>query len=445
MIKIKLIHSFKKNINDFFLYLNLIFIYLLVSKYANFLEPFEDEITSLISGVSFLQNLNFNGSPLIEGNYSPYLTSGPIASIGSGFGWILTKNFVFARIFNFYFLVLLIYFLLKLSEIFKNNSRFFNLNLILISLTLLPWWFGSLYSLGEMFSSALFVVSILIINSHKNLAFFIMGFSIIFGKLIQILLVVPFIFIYLLSTKKLSFINIFNLLLPFLIYISLIFFKTENFNFVDYFTSYLSIIYNHQSSGLKINGFFNLQNILNQLNSSEFIQWSLITKVRVFITPLIFIFILYSERKKIDKLLNSSYAIIFSILTPYLWFLFLSQTKWIRYSQHFLFLIIFFSLIILFSEIELSSISVLVLLFNISLFLSSELVLILFLCTLFKRKDSGLFKKLILIVLVLNTLNLLIESQNLTEYDLNLESCKNSLTSMKCVEDYLPYNFFNNT
>ena len=442
MGKNKLIHSFKKNINNYFLYFNLVFIYLLVNKYGNFLEPFEDEITSLISGVSFLQNLNFNGSPLIEGNYSPYLTSGPISSIGSGFGWILTKNFVFARIFNFYFLVLLMYFLFKLSEIFKNNSNFFNFNLILFSLTIIPWWFGSLYSLGEMFSSALFVVSILLIKSHKNLAFFIMTFSIIFGKLIQILLVLPFIFVYLLSTKKLNFVNILNLLSPIILYISLIFFKTEDFNFVDYFTSYLSIIYNHQSSGLKVISLFNLENIINQLNSSEFIQWSLITKIRVLVTPLIFIFILYSERKKIDKLFHSSYAIIFSLLIPYLWFVFLSQTKWIRYAQHFLFIVVFLSLIILFSEIKLSSSTVLILVFNLSLFLSSELVLLLFLCTLFKRKNNLKFKKLILIVLVLNSLNLLVESQSLIQYDLNLESCKNSLTSIKCVEDYLPYQFF---
>ena len=87
-----------------------------------------------------------------------------------------------------------------------------------------------------------------------------MGFSIIFGKLIQILLVIPFIFIYIMTVKKISFLNLFNFILPFLIYILLVSFKTEDFNLIDYFASYLEIIYNHQSSGLKVVDIFNLEN-----------------------------------------------------------------------------------------------------------------------------------------------------------------------------------------
>ncbi len=429
------------NVDKYFLYLNLFLIYFLVRKYSNYLEPFEDEITSLLSGVSFLQNLDFDGTPLINGNYSPYLTSGPIASIGSGAGWLLTNNFVIARVINFYFLISLVYVLINFTNFFKTQSRLFVFNIVLLITTLLPWWYGSLYSLGEMFSSALFALSILLVKTNRNLAFFIMGFSIIFGKLIQILLVGPFIFIYILTVKKINFYNILNFVFPFLIFFTLVAIKNTNFNLFDYLTSYFEIIYNHQSSGLQVNDFFSLENFLQQLNSSEFSQWTLITKIRVLISPIIFSFILLKESKNLKTIFDSSYAVIFSILLPYAWFVFLSQTKWIRYSQHYLYLILFFSIIILFTETELSPISHNLLIFNISLFLSSEILLILFLGTLFIKKNILLFKKLTLIFLILNSLNQVIESQNLPNYNLNFENCKESLSSIKCVEDYLPYKF----
>ncbi len=294
-----------------------------------------------------------------------------------------------------------------------------------------------------MFSSALFAISILLIKTNKNLAFFIMGFSIIFGKLIQILLVIPFIFIYIMTVKKISFLNLFNFILPFLAYISLVSFKTEDFNLIDYFASYLEIIYNHQSSGLKVIEIFNLENFLLQLNNSEYSQWTLITKIRVLIAPIIFLIVMFIEREKFNKIVVSSYGIIFSILPAYIWFLIFSQTKWIRYSQHFLYLILFFSIIILFSETKLSSLPTLLLVLNISLFLSSEILLVLFLCSLFVKNNLFMFKKILLIILILNSLNLLIESHHLPIYNLNFESCKNNLSSMACVDDYLPYKFVN--
>lgn len=431
-----------KNIDKYFLFLNLFFTYFLVRKYSNHLEPFEDEMTSLLSGVSFLQNLDFDGSPLITGNYSPYLTSGPVSSIGSGLGWLLTENLIIARIFNFYFLVLLTYVLLNITNLFKHEGHLFKLNIVLLTFTLLPWWYGSLYSLGEMFSSALFAVSILLIKTNKNLAIFIMGFSIIFGKLIQILLVIPFLFTYLIIIKKINFYNLINFLMPFFIFFSIAAIKTNNFNFVNYVTSYTEIIYNHQSSGLKIRNLLNIENFLYQLNSSEFSQWTLITKMRVLITPIIFSFILFKERKSLKILFDSTYPLIFSILFPYAWFVFLSQTKWIRYSQHYLYLILLFSIILLFTDKKLSKFTYYLLVFNISLFLSSGILLIIFLSILSVRKNRLLFKKLALILLILNSLNLVFESQNLPNYNLNFETCKASLSSITCVEEYLPYKLF---
>ena len=293
-----------------------------------------------------------------------------------------------------------------------------------------------------MFSSALFALSILLIKTNKNLAFYIMGFSIIFGKLIQILLVAPFLFTYLIIIKKINFYNLINFLIPFLIFFSLVSLKSDNFNFINYVISYSEIIYNHQSSGLIIGNSLNFENFLQQLNSSEFSQWTLITKMRVLITPIIFSLILFKERKNLKTLFDSIYPLIFSILFPYAWFVFLSQTKWIRYSQHYLYLILLFSIILLFTEKRLSTFTYYLLVFNISLFLSSGILLIIFLSLLSVRKNLLLFKKLALIILILNSLNLVFESQNLPNYNLNFETCKVSLSSTTCVEEYLPYKFF---
>ena len=421
--------------------LNSIATFLIVKNYANFLEPFEDEITSILSGVTFIESLDFNGSPLIIGNYSPYLTSGPVASIGSALGWIFTKNFVISRIFNFYFLMIFVYLLFAGVKKFKNEEVFLKLNFILFAIILTPWWFGSLYSLGEMFSSTIFALSILLIKNKTNLALFLMSFSVVFGKFIQILLVVPFLIIYIFINKKFETINAIFFIAPIFVYFLLVNIKLDSFNIFDYLEQYIGIIYSHQSSGFSLLSSLSLNNILTNLNNSEFSQWSTITKLRVVIAPIIFSGVLLLERKNLKTHFSSVFPFLISVNVPYIWFLFFSETKWIRYSQHFVYLVVFFSLLFLLFEYNLSTSGKTILILNLSLFMSSVATLIIFIISLFFLKKQELFRSVLMIFLLFNSINLLYESNKLLPYNLDIRSCKENISSLSCVNDYLQYNF----
>ena len=201
--------KYKKSFDIFeskfvYIYLSLIlfFSYLTVKNFSNYLKPFEDEITSMLSGISFIQTLDFDGSPLILGNYSPNLTSGPLASFGSSIGWLISKkDFSVSRQFNFIYLVLLAFLLISLNKNLLNSGYMQNLFFVIFSIFLTPWWFGSLYSLGELFSIILFFYSALLIDKKPFLSIFLMSSSIVFGKLLQILVVVPFLLIFIFKKK----------------------------------------------------------------------------------------------------------------------------------------------------------------------------------------------------------------------------------------------------
>ena len=431
----------KKTINISLFVLNSVLTFYIVKNYSNFLEPFEDEITSLLSGVSFLKNLDFDGSPLIVGNYSPYLTSGPIASIGSAFGWVIGKDFVISRIFNFYFLLFIVTFLVSRIKNFFSDELFLKLNVVIFAVILTPWWFGALYSLGEMFSSSIFAISILLLKSKRNLAFFLMTFSVVFGKLLQILLVAPFLLAFLFLKNKINLKNIFSLLAPIFIYYFLIYFKLESFNIYEYLSQYFGIIYSHQSSGFSLLNNFSFQNFQINLNSSEFSQWSIATKLRTFISPIIFSSLMLFENKNLSKHFVHVYPLVLSISVPYIWFWFFSETKWVRYSQHFLFLIVFFSIVLLISDFNLKSVTKNILIFNLSIFLSSSLLIMIFIFTLLFIKKHQLFRQALIICLLLNSLNIFYESSKLIPYDLQFSNCQD-ISSIECVNEYLQYNFY---
>ena len=353
---------------------------------------------------------------------------------------MLTKDLIVARQFNFYFLLIigcfLFFIITKLK--FKIHTR---INIFLFSIILLPWWFGSLYSLGEVFSSVLFTFSVLLIKEKPNIALILMGISVVFGKLLQILLVGPFIFFYFIVNKKINLKNFLALLTPYIFYIILILFKVKNINLFNYFQSYFEIIYNHQSSGLSVGRVLNYDNFISQLIASEFNQWTLVTKLRVFISPVVFSVVLIYERKNLKSYLNSVLPLIASIAIPYIWFIFFSQTKWIRYSQHFLYIIIFFSLIFIFYDFGFKKISRSLLLLNFSIFLSSHIYVIIFLFSLLLLERKKMLNHFVSLVLILNLINLLAETRNLVNYDFLIESCNSKLNSIDCVNDYLPYSF----
>jgi hypothetical protein len=407
------VHESKMN----YIYLSLIlyFSYSVVKNYSNYLKPFEDEITSLISGVSFIQTLDFDGSPLIFGNYSPNLTSGPLASFGSSIGWLISKDFSISRQFNFIYLVLLAFLLIILNKNVLNFGYLINLKFVLFSIFLTPWWFGSLYSLGELFSIVLFFYSVLLIDKKPIFSIFLMSSSIVFGKLLQILVVIPFLFIFFLKRKYTDYFKfVISFVSPIALYSFLIIFKSDYQNIYSYIRDYVDIVFSHQSSGLSNSNIFSPSNILKNILNSEF--------------------------KKINKLLNYQLlGLLVSIFSAYFWFLIISDTKWIRYSQHYTYLVVAITLLILFSKINLGKVSLALLILNLALYLSSIPIFIIFIIVTYYFRNSRNFILVFTTVLIINLVNIFVESSSLEYYDLNFESCKNSLKSLECIEDYLPY------
>ena len=426
-----------------YIYLSLIlyFSYSVVKNYSNYLKPFEDEITSLISGVSFIQTLDFDGSPLIFGNYSPNLTSGPLASFGSSIGWLISKDFSISRQFNFIYLVLLAFLLIILNKNVLNFGYLINLIFVLFSIFLTPWWFGSLYSLGELFSIVLFFYSVLLIDKKPIFSIFLMSSSIVFGKLLQILVVIPFLFIFFLKRKYTDYFKyVISFVSPIALYSFLIIFKSDYQNIYSYIRDYVDIVFSHQSSGLSNSNIFSPSNILKNILNSEFNQWSTITKLRLIFSPFLLLFVSVIEFKKINKLLNYQLlGLLVSIFSAYFWFLIISDTKWIRYSQHYTYLVVAITLLILFSKINLGKVPLSLLILNLALYLSSIPIFIIFIIVTYYFRNSKNFILVLTTVLIINLVNIHVESSSLEYYDLNFESCKNSLKSLECIEDYLPY------
>lgn len=426
-----------------YIYLSLIlyFSYSVVKNYSNYLKPFEDEITSLLSGVSFIQTLDFDGTPLIYGNYSPNLTSGPLASIGSSIGWLISKDFSLSRQFNFIYLVILAYLLIVLNKNVLNFGYLTNLIFVLFSIFLTPWWFGSLYSLGELFSIVLFFYAVFLIDKKPIFSIYLMSSSIVFGKLLQLLVVIPFLFIFFLKRKNTDYLKyVIGFVSPIALYSFLIIFKSDYQNIYSYIREYVEIVFSHQSSGLGNTNIFNPSNILKNILNSEFNQWSAITKLRLIFTPLLLLFVSVIEFKKINKLLNYQLlGLLMSIFSSYFWFLIISDTKWIRYSQHYTYLVVAITLLILFSKINLGKVSFALLILNLALYLSSIPIFIIFIIVTYYFRNSRNFILVFITALIINLVNIHVESSSLEYYDLNFENCKNSLKSLECIEEYLPY------
>ena len=120
------------------------------------LKSFGDEYISLASNYGFFTQLNFDAGFDNGGSYGVELTSGPISALGGVVGWILTKNLLIARFFNFLWVfllqIVLIYIVKKYYEINLKNYLLLSSLLFVI----IPWQFGTLYMLGEVPSTIIF-------------------------------------------------------------------------------------------------------------------------------------------------------------------------------------------------------------------------------------------------------------------------------------------------
>ena len=166
-------------------------------------------------------------------SFSASLSSGPISAIGSLLAYFFTDNLVIIRTSNFIYNLLILnvicYFISKSYKL-----SFFNLAIISnFTLITIPWWFGSLYSLGEVPSVVLFTFSIFIYNINRNVSLFLMGLSIIFGKIFLLSIFIPLILILLFVDKQIKITNILFAILPYIFFGALIQINSD-INFFQY-------------------------------------------------------------------------------------------------------------------------------------------------------------------------------------------------------------------
>ena len=183
----RLFQKNKVKIINLFIIFGLFTVYQLVVNTSYILKPWEDELIALTSSVNFFNSLNFLPSNSY-GNFSYALTSGIISSIGGVVGWELTESFASARVINFFY-VFTVQFLMA-TYIFKSNKNF-NLFYLLffsaIQILLVPWWFSTMYLIGEIISTLVFVNALFIFKNNPKLSLFLMGVSVIFGKFLMII------------------------------------------------------------------------------------------------------------------------------------------------------------------------------------------------------------------------------------------------------------------
>ena len=124
-------------------------------------------------------------------------------------------------------------------------------------------------------------------------------------------------------------------LIPLSLWLILVDIHYEDDSFILYLNNLLDLILGHQSAGIESGG------MRGSISGSEVSNWNKYDVFRILITPLISIIILISSKAKIDTIFGQiALPLSISIFSIYLWFWLLSPTKWMRYSQHFMIVIL---------------------------------------------------------------------------------------------------------
>ena len=366
---LKLLRSLFEKISfyNFFIFLYLIFqmnaVYQYVKNKSLQLNPFIDEYVSISSNFHLFRDLDFSAGGFLGGTFSVYLTSGPLSAVGSVLGWNLFNNIFYARILNYFWIVLL--FLLT-SELlirkFDLNRKYFLLFLFPFML-IIPWWQGAIYSLGEIPSLIILTSAILIFNKNRKLSLFLFGLSIFLGKFLNILIFIIFYSCTLIAKRSLE--NVFRDFIFFVFSLSpwmlLINFTYLNGNVFDYFLDLYVFITNNNASGTGTDNIFNLGELRNSILNTEYSNWNIYEKIRIGILPLIGTALIIKNKKFINsKFGNISSPITFSIIGIYIWFWILSPLKWMRYSQHITVLMLLLTLYFIVFEVYKSEYDVLI-------------------------------------------------------------------------------------
>lgn len=430
-------------------FLIIIISYLLVYRTAIYLGAFVDEIVALTSSYNFFTSLNFDASnldPAFDGNYKPNLSTGPFSSLGSVIGWIISKNLIISRISNFiwinFFLLLCV---LYFSKIFKLDKNIFFI-LSLFALLIQPWWFGSLYSLGETFSTMCLFFGFILFSKKRFVAVLIISFAIWFGKDIHLLSFAGF-YIYILIKEK----NIKNIiqdfisfLIPLAVWLILVYFKYDG-TIIDWFIDfYYNKIANNQSV-LNIGGDYNHFDVVYNLKKSEITNWGIADFLRTLIVPIISYIILFKKNILEDKGLRNIINPIFTSTIPlFVWFWLSSPTKWIRYSQSFVLTLLLCFAFILSQKKDLKLKDLVLILLCFGFFISSNILFVLynlflitFLILNMPNYTTKMTNTFLIVFIALNLVNSYLEMQDREIRNFELSDCIKNLNSRNCYQEYM--------
>ena len=311
------------------------------------LGNFVDEYASVTSINSYFKTFKLDAG-FLGGPYSVELTSGPLSGVGFFISWETTKNLFLSRTSNFLFLIVVLI-TFSIFEKKVDNEKYQILTLFTVLLTsvfLIPWWYGILYSLGEIISTLFFLIAIFIYENQKKVSMLLFSTAIFFGKIILLL---PFVLIFVIELyyrkDRIKFLSeVVYFFIPLLLFFIPVNLFYHNGNLLDYISDFMRLLFSHSGAGLQSLD----SNVIEKIISSEFSSWNLITKFRILVTPILFFIFLFKKKKLIDNSRQNLYLHIFlSSITLYIWFWLISETKWIRYSQHFIVIIIFSCLIFL--------------------------------------------------------------------------------------------------
>lgn len=419
------------------LILQIIIVGSLVYSFSNSLREFSDEIVSLSSNISFWNNnLEFKANSGEYSSYNPKLTSGPISAIGSSLGWNFTSNLNELRIFNFiyvYIVQLLFCFVISIKYKFDFTKLLIICGFVLTSI---PWWYGTLYSLGEMISAILFFNSAILFNYYRKTSLVFMSIAIFFGKFILIICFFGFYFSVFINEKKFSkaLKDAIYFLTPLFFWIILVLSKSD-FSLLSYFTRFYYVYFQQTD----LTGTLNLAptNIIENLTTSEVSSWNISVVLRVLICP-IFAGVILIRHKIFSEMIDKH--LFFSMLSIYLYFWLLNPKKSVIYSQNFLYLILLVTLISLFftdlkNNIFLYSLHF----FVIAIFMSSThlfIILLIFLIfTLLTQINRKNLQRLLLFFLIISQANLFSESLNQEKYEFTIDECIASFSINFCNSD----------
>ena len=447
--------SYKKNIN-LVLFLILLFVEIFVvlkysiNKSAS-LRPFIDEYVSLTSSYYFFTDLDFTAGGFLGGAHSKYLTSGPISSVGAVIGWIFTQNFIATRISNYFWIVIINLVLLLIISKHKKLNYKYSLLFTLSMFFLVPWWQGMLYGLGEFASTIIFCNAIFLFSKSRKLALSLFGISIALGKLLTLIPFAGFYFLIILNEKSLKSIlkDTAFFLLPLIPWFLLINLRYAQGNLLDFFQDTLNfILKDSEASGLSIFSQFSLQNIKASILGSEYQYWNQHEKLRLSIVPLITIILIFRNRTSLNRSFGPiALPLISSIVLHILWFWLLSPLKWMRYSQHYMIVVVVTLFYMLLFNVYTKKLDFLVGCLAIGLLLDNSesnfiLLFVLLIISVFLYKGQlwrNISKIILVSVIILDLSNAisLNESNNLPK--ITIESCSKELISDECRNDYLEY------